>query len=235
MASETRNTSFGITIIVPTLTPIHATVRINHGETPKKFNGAEFRRWQQKMLFYITTLNLARFIRKDALLLTKNEADQQMVVVVEAWKHVDFLYRNYILNRLDNTLYNVYSPLKMAKELWESFDKKYKAEDAGMKKFIVGKFLEYLRVDSETLISQVQELQVIFHDIHAEGMILNELVAIIEKLPPSWKDFKNYLKHKRKEMLFEDLIIRLRIEEDNWAFEKKVGDYPIGASAHVVE
>ena len=24
--------------------------------------------------------------------------------------------------------------------------------------------------------------------------------AIIEKLPPSWRDFKNYLKHKRKDM-----------------------------------
>ena len=32
----------------------------------------------------------------------------------------------------------------------------------------------------------------ILHDIHAEGMILSEtfqVVAIIEKLPPTWKDF----------------------------------------------
>ena len=126
-----------------------------------------------------------------------------MVAVVEAWKHVDFLCRNYILNGLDNTLYNVYSLLKTTKELWESLDKKYKTKNDGIDKFIVRKFLEYLMVDSKTVISQVQELQVIFHDIHAEGMILNEsfqVVAIIEKLPPSWKDFKNYLKHKRREM-----------------------------------
>ena len=36
-----------------------------------------------------------------------------------------------------------------------------------------------------------------------------QVAAIIEKLSPTWKDFKNYLKHKRKEMTFEDLIIRL--------------------------
>ena len=56
------------------------------------------------------------------------------------------------------------------------------------------------------------------HEIHVEGMTLSETfqgATIIEKLPLTWKDFKNYLKHKRKEMKIEDLIVRLRIEEDN--------------------
>ena len=34
----------------------------NHGEKPERFNGTDFERWQQKMLFYLTTLNLARFL-----------------------------------------------------------------------------------------------------------------------------------------------------------------------------
>ena len=54
-------------------------------------------------------------------------------------------------------------------------------------------------------------------------MISNEafqVAAFIEKLPPAWKDFKNYLKHKRKEMTLEDLIVRLKIEEDNSHAEK---------------
>ncbi|GJT80803.1 hypothetical protein Tco_1055145 [Tanacetum coccineum] len=72
--------------------------------------------------------------------------------------------------------------------------------------------------------SQVQDLQVVLHDIHAEGMNLSEMfqvVARIKKLPPRWVDFKNYLKHKRKEMSVEDLIVRLRIEEDNKLALKK--------------
>ena len=31
------------------------TVPINHGEKLEKFNRTEFKRWQQKILFYLTT------------------------------------------------------------------------------------------------------------------------------------------------------------------------------------
>ena len=48
-----------------------------------------------------------------------------------------------------------------------------------------------------------------------------QVAAIVEKLPLIWKDFKNYLKHKRNELSIEYLIIRLRIEEDNRGSEKK--------------
>ena len=43
----------------------------------------------------------------------------------------------------------------MTKKLWASFDKKYKTEDADTKKFVVGRFLEYNKVDNKTVISQV--------------------------------------------------------------------------------
>ncbi|XP_028079653.1 uncharacterized protein LOC114281407 [Camellia sinensis] len=227
-AGNTNPTSTSVIISTPVVTPVvtslPTTVPINHNEKPKKLNGTEFKRWQQKILFYLTTLNLARFIKENALALSEDETDRQAIATVEAWKHSDFLCRNYILNGLDNTLYNVYSPLQTARELWESLDKKYKTEDAGIKKYVVGRFLEYMMVDSKTVISQVQELQLVLHEIHAEGMSLSkffQVAAIIEKLPPSWKEFKNYLKHKRKDMKLEDLIVRLRIEEDNHEAEKK--------------
>ena len=48
-----------------------------------------------------------------------------------------------------------------------------------------------------------------------------QVAAIIEKLPPRWKDFKNYLKHKWKKMNLEELIVRLQIEEGNKSLKKK--------------
>ena len=202
------------TIVNPVMVLVAApiTVPINHGEKLEKFNGTEFKRWQQKILFYLTTLNLAKFLYENAPNLKENQMDRQVVAAMEAWKHADFLCKNYILNGLDNTQYNVYSSIKTSKELWDSLEKKYKTIDAGTKKFIVGKLLDYKMVDSKTMLNQVQEIQLIMHEIHAEGMFVSEsfqVATIIEKLPSSWKDFKNQLKYKHKEMWLEKFIIRL--------------------------
>ncbi|GJU30227.1 hypothetical protein Tco_1173816 [Tanacetum coccineum] len=43
--------------------PVTNTVA-NHTENPEKFNGYNFKRWQQKMFFYLTTLNLAWFLKE---------------------------------------------------------------------------------------------------------------------------------------------------------------------------
>ncbi|GJS73334.1 pol polyprotein [Tanacetum coccineum] len=172
--------------------PVTNTVA-NHAEKPEKFNGQNFKRWQQKMFFYLTTLNLARFLNETAPQVEPPAEGQpsnaQAVQAVEAWRHSDFLCHNYVLNGLVDSLYNVYCKTTTAKELWESLERKYKTEDAGTKKFMVARFLDYKMDDSKTVITQVQDLQVLLHDIHAEGMTLSEtfqVAAIIEKLPPSW-------------------------------------------------
>lgn len=88
------------------------------------------------------------------------------------------------------------------------------------------------------MLSQVQELQVILHEIHAEGMSVSEsfqVATIIDKLPSSSKDFKNYLKHKSKEMRLEDLIVRLRIEKDNRSLENAVRNHYMESKANIVE
>ncbi|KAK1410110.1 hypothetical protein QVD17_36643 [Tagetes erecta] len=78
----------------PVVAPLH---NLSYAEKPEKFTGVNFKRWQQKMLFYLTTLNLARFLTESALLLTDGEMDAQTVSAVQAWNHSDFLCRNYVL------------------------------------------------------------------------------------------------------------------------------------------
>lgn len=89
-------------------------VVVAHGKKPKKFTG-NFKRLQQKKLFYLTTLNLAWVLYEDASMLKEGETDKQVQTTVEAWNHSDFLCKNYIVNSLDNTLYSVYSPIRTAK------------------------------------------------------------------------------------------------------------------------
>ena len=62
-----------------------------------------------------------------------------------------------------------------------------------------------------------------------------QVATIVEKLPPAWRDFKNYLKYKRKELKLEDLIVRLRIEKDNRKSEKRSSKNSYEAKANVIE
>ena len=202
-------------------------------EKPDKFNGTDFKRWQQKILFYLTTMNLANIIREDVPKATIDPPTREMLLTIEAWTQSDFLCRNYILNRLENSLYDIYSSYKTAKEVWEMLEKVYKTKDVGAKNFVIGKFLKYNMVDTKTVIKQVEEIQVLIHELHAEACAISEqfqVGSIIEKLPPSWRDFKVYLKHKRQEMSMEDLILRLRVEEDH-----RKGDSVDGARANFIE
>ena len=70
--------------VVPPPTPVMAPMTVSHGEKPQKFNGTEFKMWQQKMFFYLTTLNLAYFIQEDAPALKENEVDRQVGAAMEA-------------------------------------------------------------------------------------------------------------------------------------------------------
>ena len=62
---------------------------VSPGEKLEKFSGLNFKRWQKKMLLYLTTLNLARFLKEEALKLNEDEHDIQVIGVVDALKHSD--------------------------------------------------------------------------------------------------------------------------------------------------
>ena len=99
-----------------------------YSEKPKKFKGLDFKRWQQKMLFFLTTMNLVHVVKEEAPQSNENPMTKETVMAIKAWNHSEFCCRNYILNSLDDNLYDIDSLCKTTKELW------YKIDDAGSKK-----------------------------------------------------------------------------------------------------
>ena len=69
------------------------------------------------MLFYLTTLNLVRFLTEDAPKLKEDECDIQVINAIDVWKYSDFLCKNYVLNGLIGSLYNVYYTKSSTKDL----------------------------------------------------------------------------------------------------------------------
>ena len=68
----------------PVVPNVPAAVLINHEKKSEKFNGTEFKRWQQKILFYLITLNLAWFLHEDIPALSKDETDREGIAAIDA-------------------------------------------------------------------------------------------------------------------------------------------------------
>ncbi|GAU47899.1 hypothetical protein TSUD_25140 [Trifolium subterraneum] len=223
-------------------------------ERPFKFEGNNFKRWQQKMFFFLT-LKKCAYVLKDPIPVvpvvptdasasgTKEQPVNTNGETVSAepdkgkatsehlkekalqiekerqlWIDNDYVCKNYIINGLEDDLYDYYRTYETASDVWEALSKKYDTEEAGAKKYAVSRYLKYHMVDERSVEVQSHELQKIAHEIITEGMPLHEqfqISVIIDKLPPSWKDFKNQLRHKTKEFSIEGLITRLRIEEES--------------------
>ena len=81
-----------------------------------------------------------------------------------------FVQEIYILNALDDSLYDVYHTFHTSKHVWESLEKKYKFEVASVKTFIVGKFLNFKMWDIAYAVKQVEFFfQIIAHERYGIG------------------------------------------------------------------
>nr|GEZ22597.1 40S ribosomal protein S14-2 [Tanacetum cinerariifolium] len=56
------------------------------------------------------------------------------------WENDDYICRGHILNGMSDSLFDVYTNVESAKELWDSLESKYMAEDSSSKKFLTGHF-----------------------------------------------------------------------------------------------
>nr|KAJ0220107.1 hypothetical protein LSAT_V11C200064520 [Lactuca sativa] len=132
------------------------------------------------------------------------------------WENDDYICRGHILNGMSDSLFDIYQNFESAKELWDSLESKYMAEDASSKKFLVSNFMGYKMIDSRPVMEQYHEMLRILGQFAQHNLKMDEAIdvaVIIDKLPPSWKDFKHNLKHNKEELTLTQLGSHLRIEE----------------------
>ena len=180
-----------------------------------KFEGQDFRRWQKKMHFLLTTLNVVYVLSTPMPVYMEGETlDQTMKR--SKWENGDYICRGHILNGMSDSLFDIYQNVESAKELWDSLESKYMAEDVSSNKFLVSNFFNYKMIDSRPVMEQYNELLRILGQFTQHDLKMDESIAvssIIDKLPSSWKDFKYTLKHKKEELTLVQLGSHFMIEE----------------------
>ncbi|KAA0036921.1 ty1-copia retrotransposon protein [Cucumis melo var. makuwa] len=106
------------------------------------------------------------------------------------------------------------------------------------KKYVVGKWLQFQMTDDKPVVEQIHEYENLVANVLSEGMkmckILQENV-LLEKFPPSWNDYRNHLKHKKKDLKLPKLISHMRTEEANRLKDKLASQNLNSVNANLVE
>jgi len=95
---------------------------------------------------------------------------------------------------------------------------KYRSDDAEKRKYVVGKWLQFHIVDDKPSIEQVHAYENLCAEVLNEGMKMCDILqanVLMEKFPPSWSDYKNHLKYKKKDLILQKMISHKRTEEAN--------------------
>ena len=199
----------------------------------EKFQGQDFRRWQKKMHFMLTSLKVAYVLSTPCpevpspiSEVVEGESEEDIAarnaIVLQhrrfgKWENDDYICRGHILNGMADSLFDVYQNLESSRILWDGLEAKYLAEDASSKKFLVSNFNNYKMVENRPVMDQYHELLRILGQLTQHGINLDENFAvssIVDKLPHSWKEAKHLLKHSKEDMNLVQLGSHLRIEEE---------------------
>ena len=100
------------------------------------------------------------------------------------------------------------------------------------------KFRKFQMTEDRDVSSQIHDYHMLVNGLVTEDIKLPEpFVAsyLLETLLDFWKDYKNTMKHKRKQMSLEDVIIHIRIEEQNKTRDKAERAKELSSKENVVE
>ncbi|GJT23818.1 zinc finger, CCHC-type containing protein [Tanacetum coccineum] len=86
--------------------------------------------------------------------------------------------KGLILNGMSNSLFDIYQNVESSKELWNSLEAKYMAEDASSKKFLVSNFINYKMTDSRPVLEQYDKLLGILGRFTQHKMNMDEAIQL---------------------------------------------------------
>ncbi|KAK4402770.1 hypothetical protein Sango_1017700 [Sesamum angolense] len=190
-------------------------------------DGTNFKRWSPKLLIFFEQLDVDYVLFTYPSEITPQTTDASTAIVTtsqtvtDSSRREDELMAKYEKDNKTNTL-----------------ESKYGGDDAGRKKYVVGKWLQFQIVDDKSIMDQVHEYENIVADVLNEDMKMCEILqanVLLKKFPPSWNDYRNHLKHKKRDLTLQELISHMRKEEANRLKDKEISNSSFSIKANLVE
>nr|GEX98449.1 zinc finger, CCHC-type [Tanacetum cinerariifolium]GEY19823.1 zinc finger, CCHC-type [Tanacetum cinerariifolium] len=153
----------------------------------EKFEGVDFRKWQNKMHFLLSTMSVV-YVLNTPIPDDGDDATVEQIKRRNKWENDDYVCRGILFNGMSDSLFDIYQNVEPGKELLDSLKAKYMVEDASSKKFLVSNFINYKIIDLRQVMEQYNE-------------------------HPGILDFKHTFKHKKEELTLVELGNSLRIKK----------------------
>ncbi|KAL0457742.1 UNVERIFIED_CONTAM: hypothetical protein Slati_0401400 [Sesamum latifolium] len=134
-------------------------------------DGTNFKRWSQKLLIFFEQFDMDYVLFTDPpktphqtsdastaiVTASQTETDRPNVEFKAKYEKDNKTVRDHLLNHMTNTLFDLFINQKSAKEIWNTLEMGYGGDDAGWKKYVVGKWLQFHMTDDKSIMDQVHE------------------------------------------------------------------------------
>ncbi|XP_073275466.1 uncharacterized protein [Primulina huaijiensis] len=205
----------------------------------ERFDGLNFTRWKDKLIFLLTELGVFYILVSNPPDLPTPKDDDSDAIKAARKKREDdeIRCRGHILNSISDCLYDLFRSIQSPKEIWNALEAKYTSEKQGTDRFICMKYLEFHMHDNKSVMNQVDELQVLvskLKDLKIEVSEQLQVAAVIAKLPLFWNSYGKKLLHTSEDLTLDQLLKHIRIEEETRNRDDKVAS-KIGTNVNNIE
>nr|GEW15840.1 zinc finger, CCHC-type [Tanacetum cinerariifolium] len=124
----------------------------------EKFKGVDFKRWQKKMHFMLSSMSVMYVLTTP---MPKDGGENPTVEQVRnraKWDNDNYVCKGLILNGMSDSLFDIYQNVETSKELWDTLEARYIADDASSKKFLISNFTNYEMTDLRPVLEQYNKL-----------------------------------------------------------------------------
>ncbi|KAL0333031.1 UNVERIFIED_CONTAM: hypothetical protein Scaly_2204600 [Sesamum calycinum] len=188
-------------------------------------DATNFKHWSQKLLIYFEHLEVNYVLFIDPPKITPQTTDASTAIVTTSQTVTDSLKRDgelkvkyerdnktvrcHLLNHMTNTLFDLFVNHKSSWTIWSTLESRYGGDDAYRKKYVIRKWLQFQIVDGKPIMNKVHECENLVVNVLNEDMKMCKILqanVLLEKFPPSWNDYINHLKHKKRDITLQELI-----------------------------